>query len=272
MFRWAVGEGLVPAGILPGLGAVEALKRGRCQAHEPHPVGPVPEAVVAATLPHLGSRIVAMVRLQMLTAARPGEVVRLRGADIDRGGPIWVYTPSGHKTEHHARGRRIYIGPKAQEVLRPWLKADPAAFLFSPREAMEEHRAERRRGRKTPLTPSQRARPRKRSPLRAPGERHETRAYCHAIAAGCDKAFPHPTLKEVPKKKRTPEQAAELAEWRSRHRWHPHQLRHLAATLLRREHGLEAAQILLGHAHADVTQVYAERDEAKALSIVARVG
>lgn len=42
--------------------------------------------------------------------------------------------------------------------------------------------------------------------------------------------------------------------------WHPYQLRHVAGTRFRKEHGLEAAQVLLGHAKADVTQVYAERN------------
>lgn len=42
--------------------------------------------------------------------------------------------------------------------------------------------------------------------------------------------------------------------------WHPHQLRHTAATEIRAEFGLEAAQVALGHSRADVTQIYAERD------------
>ena len=42
--------------------------------------------------------------------------------------------------------------------------------------------------------------------------------------------------------------------------WHPNQLRHNFATLARRQYGLEAAQVALGHSRADVTQVYAERD------------
>ena len=44
------------------------------------------------------------------------------------------------------------------------------------------------------------------------------------------------------------------------------------ASHVRREHGLEAAQILLGHAMADVTQLYAERDVAKAVSVAAKIG
>ena len=54
--------------------------------------------------------------------------------------------------------------------------------------------------------------------------------------------------------------------------WHPHQLRHTAATRFRKDYSLEVAQVLLGHRRADVTQVYAERDQAKAREIMAKSG
>ena len=54
--------------------------------------------------------------------------------------------------------------------------------------------------------------------------------------------------------------------------WHPNQLRHLYASEVRKGHGLEAAQVLLGHSRADVTQIYAERNEELAGSIAARIG
>jgi integrase len=53
---------------------------------------------------------------------------------------------------------------------------------------------------------------------------------------------------------------------------HPNQLRHTSASEVRRRFGLEAAQVLLGHARADVTQVYAERDEGLALRVAAEIG
>ena len=65
---------------------------------------------------------------------------------------------------------------------------------------------------------------------------------------------------------------AELKKWQSAYRWAPNQLRHNAATEIRRRFGLEAAQIILGHSKADVTQVYAERDLAKGIEIVRSVG
>ena len=52
--------------------------------------------------------------------------------------------------------------------------------------------------------------------------------------------------------------------------WSPNRLRHTAATEIRKEFGLEAAQVVLGHSSADITQVYAERDHQLAEG-VARV-
>ncbi len=68
------------------------------------------------------------------------------------------------------------------------------------------------------------------------------------------------------------EQKQEVEAWRKAHRWHPNQLRHLFATVVRKEHGLEAAQVLLGHARADVTQVYAERNEELASEVAELIG
>ena len=50
-------------------------------------------------------------------------------------------------------------------------------------------------------------------------------------------------------------------------KWSPNQLRHLYATEIRSKYGLEAAQIMLGHSNANVTQIYAERDRARAIEI-----
>jgi len=49
-------------------------------------------------------------------------------------------------------------------------------------------------------------------------------------------------------------------------------LRHYAATNIRARFGVEGAQVVLGHAKADVTQLYAERDMAKAHAIMAEIG
>ena len=55
-------------------------------------------------------------------------------------------------------------------------------------------------------------------------------------------------------------------------KWSPNQLRHTAATEVRKKFGLEAAQVICGHQSADVTQVYAERDAELAMKVAKAVG
>jgi integrase len=256
IFKWAVSEGLVPPSVHHGLQAVSGLRRGRCGVRESEPVKPVPHAFVDAIEPYVSRQVWAMVELQRLTGMRPGEVCAMRSADIDTSGRVWTYTPERHKTEHHGRERRIYLGPMAQEVLKPWLRTELSAYLFSPRDAMEELQTARRKARITPLTPSQRSRKRKRRLQRVPGEQYGPKVYGHAIAAGIVRA----------------NQEREKLGLLSIPRWGPNQLRHNAATRLRKEFGLDVARAVLGHSSPVVTEVYAELDGAKAMEAMERVG
>jgi integrase len=86
--------------------------------------------------------------------------------------------------------------------------------------------------------------------------------YCHAVIYACDKAYPPPTD--------LPEQ--DQPRWRRDHHWHPHQLRHNAATRLRKEFGLDVAQVVLGHKTLAVTQVYAEKNMDAAIKVMLEVG
>jgi integrase len=54
--------------------------------------------------------------------------------------------------------------------------------------------------------------------------------------------------------------------------WSPLQLRHARASEIRERYGLEASQCVLGHERADVTQIYAERNEALAAEVMAEIG
>ncbi|HEU5118134.1 MAG TPA: tyrosine-type recombinase/integrase, partial [Isosphaeraceae bacterium] len=244
-FKWVVENEMVPPSVHHGLRAVSGLRRGRADVRESEPVKPVPEAFVEAIRPHVARQVWAMVQLQRLTGMRPGEVCLMRTCDVDTSGPIWTYTPERHKTEHHGRSRTIYLGPQAQAILRSWLRSELTAYLFSPREAVEERRAELRSRRKTRVQPSQCTRAKSR-PRRNAGERYTPHTYRHAIGYGCKKA-------DVPD-------------------WHPNQLRHNAATRLRKEFGLDVARAVLGHNSPVVTEVYAELDGAKAAEAMEKVG
>jgi integrase len=54
--------------------------------------------------------------------------------------------------------------------------------------------------------------------------------------------------------------------------WHPNQLRHAGATKIRSQAGLDAAQVVLGHASVATTQIYAEKNLDSAIRIAAEVG
>jgi integrase len=258
LFKWATGEELYPGEALAGLAAVEALEKGRSEARDRPPIAPVAESVVLATIPRLAPRVAAMVRLQLLTAARPGEVCAIRPRDVDRSDPsAWTYRPGSHKTQHHGRERVIVLGPRAIEVLQPWLDRDPDAYCFSPAEAIAGREAARRPGKGGKAA----RRPR-------PGGRYTDGSYRVAVWRACDRAFPHPTIRKERGRPLADEQVAELKAWRKAHRWHPHQLRHTKATEIRRAFDTEAAQVILGHSKPDTTIIYAERDLAKARELM----
>jgi integrase len=283
MFKWAAGEELVPFAVYQSLTAVAGLQKGRTAAREMEPVGPVDDATVDATLPFLTRHVRGLVEFQRLTGCRPGEACLVRRADIDTGGDVWFFRPKRHKNAHRGKPRVIPVGPRAQELLRDFFTPDLGAYQFSPRRAVEEFRARRSAGRVTPRFASHMARnvgKRVANPRRRPAERYTATSYQHAIDRACDRAFPPPgVLAQRDGETRaewwgrlTPAQRDEVKAWRTAHRWHPNQLRHNYATKVRKEHGLEAAQVLLGHSRADVTQVYAERDQQLAATVAAKIG
>ena len=273
LFKWGVENELVPPAILDALRAVAPLKRGRCEARESAPVKPVEMRLVDAIEPHVSRQVWAMVQLQLRTAMRPGEVVIMRRVDLDTGGKVWTYVPASHKTEHHGHHRRIYLGPQAQSIILPFLRRLPGAYLFSPAEAEQERLAKLHRGRKTPRCCGNRpGTNRRRVPRRRPGSHYDVGSYRRAIQRGCDWAFPWPCLDGRMVKELSDDERAERAAWQREHRWHPHQLRHNAATFLRQEFGVEAARLILGHHSVAVAELYAELDHQKAVEIMASVG
>lgn len=54
--------------------------------------------------------------------------------------------------------------------------------------------------------------------------------------------------------------------------WHPNQLRHTQATVIRETHGIEGAQAALGHAELRTTEIYAEKSDALARKIAEDLG
>jgi integrase len=276
VFKWASAREMLPASIHQALQTTEGLRRGRSIAQERPPVLPVADAIVEKTLQYLPPTVAAMVRLQRFSGMRPQEVVGLRPTEIDTSDPAcWRYVPARHKGEHNEKARIIFIGPRAIEVLKPFLSLDISGYLFSPKRSEDERNARRHAARKTPLFDSHvahQARKRKALPRRLLGDHYTVGTFRQAIHRACDQAFQHPTLSQVPTNDLTIVQRAELLAWQKANHWHPHALRHTAATEIRGRYGLEAAQAVLGHSELRTTQIYSEKCLTAAREVMREIG
>jgi integrase len=208
VFRWGVGHELVKPATLEALRSVEGLRAGKTAAPDHPKRRPVPQEHIDAVKAEARTqRTRDLIDVQLLTAARPGELLALTTAMIDRTGDVWTARLDRHKTAHRGKERTIYFGPQSQLILRRYL---------------DDQRPERRL-----------------FPIRVD-------SWSHRLNAICDRL-------EI-------------------ERFCPHRLRHTAATRLRAAHGLEVAQIMLGHAKADVTEIYAQKNHAAALEVARKVG
>ncbi len=271
IFKWAVAQEMLPGEVHHRLSAATGLRKGHKGVRNTAKVRPVPAADLNATLRFCSPRIAAMVQLQVLTGMRSGNLCAIRTADVDMGGGAdgtptrgnWIYRPRSHKTAHHGHELAIRIGPKAQEVLRPYLKPDqPELYVFSPADEQAERRAERTANRKTPLSCGNRPGTNvKASPRRAAGDHYTPRTYAQAIERACDKAD------------RWARGGRIIGDdERAVGHWHPHQLRHNRGTIVRRSHGLDGVQAALGQKTAAVAAMYAEIEAEKADQIAAELG
>ncbi len=265
--KWAVSEELVPSAVSHALRDVPGLRRGRTNARELPPVRPVADVWVDLVVPHLSPQVAALVQIQRLTGMRPGEAVLMRVGDIDTSGEVWIYEPHDHKNQWREASRLIPLGPKAQAIIRPFLGLSIEKYLFSPREAEEWRnslRADQRNpDRKTKVYPSElrarelrKTKAKLRKPKRPKRERYDVDSYRRAITYAISKLNrerANEGLEPIPK-------------------WFPLQLRHSRATEIRKVYGIEGAQVSLGHARADVTQVYAERNLDLAIKIAKKMG
>jgi len=143
VFRWAAEDELIAPAIYHGLLALRPLRKNRGGRETPR-VRPISWPKVAPLARFVSAQVWTMIQLQWFSGMRPGEVVQIRTADLDTTGSIWEYRPAEFKTDHieDAPARVVALGPRAQEIIRPWLRTDLAAPLFQPIEAEQHRRGE----------------------------------------------------------------------------------------------------------------------------------
>ncbi len=162
-----------------------------------------------------------------------------------------------------AKSALVFIGPqgvKAQSLLAPCLLRDPQSYCFSPVDSERKRKDAMREARKTPV-PAVAARPPQATPkASAQGPLRYERPTPAPCAAHATRRTQQAHM-DRPSRFRPTSVSCPAGR--------TNQLRHAAATEIRKRHdGLEAAQVVLGHSKADVTQIYAERDHKLASRII----
>jgi integrase len=159
---------------------------------------------------------------------------------IDRSGDQWIHCPDRHKTAHKGKSRTIPLVAEAQQILAPFLFRPDGVPCFSPAESAQWYRDQRTAKCKTKRDQGNTiGTNRKANPKKQPGSMFKKDSFNQAVRRACEKAGVK--------------------------RWTPYQLRHLAATELRRLAGLDGAQQLLGHSHSATTEIYAKPDQSRAI-------
>lgn len=248
MYRWAAGEaGLLPPESYYSLAVVTNLRRSRTTARQTDPVQPADERAVDATLAHVPLTLWRMVMLQRLTGMRTTETCIIRPGDIDRTGPIWLYRPAWHKTQHLGREKVVPLGPLAQAVLGPQLSGRKNSdYVFTPTEAQAERYSARRAASASPRPADHLT-----GPMANLRPRYDRRSYYVALQRAQDIAQAQdPTLPH----------------------WHPHQLRHSFLTRVGHVFGPDAARAAAGHSSVDTTEIYLARDISAARVVAAAIG
>jgi integrase len=279
-WKWGAKKKLIPEGHFANLRLLEDLPIGRTSAPESQPVKPVPIQDVLQTLPFLLPPVAAMVRLQMLTGMRPGEVLIMRPMDLERDGDVWLYRPGSdllygrHKNAWRGMHRVITLGPQCLEIIRPFLVDRPAvAYLFSPREALAAKHAALRARRRTKVQPSQQKRAAERlaRQFRQPTVRdhYSNESYPRAVSRAVDLINKIRACDDCMAKEPQTRCAACRAELPH---WHPNQLRHLVSTEVRKKYGPDAARAMLGQKSLKAAEIYAELDLEKVAEIMRQSG
>lgn len=175
----------------------------------------------------------------MVIGCRSDEICAIKPSVVERSESVWEIHLGKQKTAHSGKQRTIYVGPKGQAILNPYLDRDPDMFCFRPRDSIRRRRTEHR---KTPLNQGNAVgrSNTERKTSRTISESYTTRSYGHAVMRACKKG--------------------------GLEHWHPNQIRHSVATKVRKAYGIETASVILGHSEVGVTQIYAESDRARAVA------
>lgn len=250
-WQWATCEEMLPESSYHALLSVKGIMEGKLKTFDRPDVKPVEYELVDITIKFCTKTVGDMITIEGLTGMRPGELCRMTPGQIDRNVDPWLYEPNKHKMKYRGKERKIYIGHKAQEILRPYLLRDPDTPIFSPKESEQQRRAALHKNRVTPIHQGNKpGTNKKENPICRPGDMYTPGSYYSAVTRAIKRAQKeHPELDH----------------------WFPYQLRHSHGTKVGDEFGIEAASASLGN-DIPSAKVYAERNDGLAIAAAKRFG
>tara|TARA_Y100001933_G_scaffold262971_1_gene322723 strand:+ start:68447 stop:69583 length:1137 start_codon:yes stop_codon:yes gene_type:complete len=237
MVRWAVSEELLDSRVLYAIESVTAIKKGRSPkkgtppARESEKVVAAPLLAINKAKQFLPHTVCAMIDLQMLTAMRPQDVCGMRLIDIDMSDhDVWIYEPDKFKTKYRGDRRTIFLGPRCQGIIKPFMNREPVENLFKPEDAQLQRNAARRGDKEAPRT------------NKGYGDKYrpfyDTASYRKTIRRACESA------------------KIDI--------WSPNQLRHYAHDEYEKMLGIEITAGIMGHSDVTTTKLYGERQLQRA--------
>lgn len=250
VFSWANAEEIIPPEFPIGasLKQVKPIKNARMGVTPPKTIRPASIEDFNAVIKHMSRQTCSIVELMLLTGMRSNDACIMRPMDIDQTSDVWVYLPVKFKRSGMTgqTQRKIYLGPKCQQILKPFLENRlSTSFMFSPKEAMEEIRANQRSQRNPKVQTGQSQRQNK-PPERQPGQKYTSASLYRAVRNAARKAG-----------------NLEIT---------PNMVRHLAGTNVRDKFGIENALKIMGHKNVNTTEIYAQYNSTKSMEIMREIG
>ena len=243
MFKKGVEWKLVPIETYQELACVQALNwRTAPTLRNPDKIAPVPVEYFALIMPHLKPLYRAVLTVHLATGMRVKELCSMRWSEITEIEPgLWCYAPQEHKNSHRGDARMIYM------------KTDLIELMKSVRKPLWDKDAvwcQRGVGKSAGYS----------GMISGDG-------YARAIE-GAQKRYNEGRV-AINQGGRTDKKklATTSAKRTPMEHWTPLQIRHTVATQIRKTHGLEGAQAVLGHSTLDATQIYAEKRDDLARSV-----
>ena len=235
------GRAAIPRGLAPRRTRRPGRPAGR-------PCGDDPRQCHQAIV---GDQVWALVELQRFTGAPAWRAGHHAECDMDASGRH-VALSAGPSQDRASRERANHSHwSEGASVIEPFMKRTRRPICSARRRRSASGSTIATKPARTPAGQgNEPGTNRAEDPQRRPRDRYTTDSYRRAIERACDRAFPAADeLRSGPENETPDARAVRLAQvkaWRKAHRWHPHQLRHSAATKIRKQFGLEAGAGHLG--------------------------